>query len=165
MRLGSSTKTLVFAMSYSKIQILPDGNLFVQTGEELKHTEFLAHTSIADFLKSYDYGVVQVFAYDSGLNKTLERNKEIIQYFNNPINRRYYIIYSLNYPDRCWKVWDTDISKLYKIVCGDGESAIFERIPFHSNYYRYRIADDILFHQQEQRELRDIKLKNIIDSN
>lgn len=152
-------------MSYSKIQILPDGNLFVQTGEDLTHTDFLAHKSIATFLKSHDYDIIQVFEYDTNLPKTVERTKEIIDYFKNPINRRYYIIYSLNYPDRCWKVWDMDgISKLYKIVCGDGESTIFERLPFHSNYYRIRIADDIFFHQKEQKDLRDIKLKKILDS-
>lgn len=147
-------------MSYSKIQILPDGSLFVQTGEDLTHTDFLAHKSIATFLKSHDYDILQVFEA-----KTVERTKEIIEYFKNPINRRYYIIYSLNYPDRCWKVWDIDgISKLYKIVCGDGESTIFERLPFHSDYYRSRIDDDILFHNQEQKDLRDIKLKKILDS-
>lgn len=147
-------------MSYSKIQILPDGSLFVQTGEDLTHTDFLAHKSIATFLKSHDYDILQVFE-----SKTVERTKEIIEYFKNPINRRYYIIYSLNYPDRCWKVWDIDgISKLYKIVCGDGESTIFERLPFHSDYYRSRIDDDILFHNQEQKDLRDIKLKKILDS-
>lgn len=151
-------------MSYSSIQILPDGDLFVQTGKELKHTEYLAHTSIATFLKSHDYDIIQVFEYGTNLPKTVERTKEIIEYFKNPINRKYYIIYSLNYPDRCWKVWEMDgISNLYKIVCGDGESTIFERLPFHSNYYRNRIDDDILFHKQEQKDLRDIKIKKLLE--
>ena len=151
-------------MSYSKVQILPDGNLYLQTGEELKHTDFIAHTSIATFLKSHDYDIVQLFSYEHEPGRTVEQVKKINEYFKSPLNRKYYIVYSLNHPDRCWKVWDNDISGLYKVVCGDGEPVVLERMPFHSNYYIFREnLDDILFHQKEQIDLRNIKLNKLLD--
>lgn len=151
-------------MSYSSIHILPDGNLYLQTGEELKHTDFIAHTSIATFLKSHDYDIVQLFSYEHEPGRTVEQVKKINGYFKNPLNRKYHIVYSLNHPDRCWKVWDNDISGLYKVVCGDGEPVVLERMPFHSNYYIFREnLDDILFHQKEQIDLRNIKINKLLD--
>jgi hypothetical protein len=154
-------------MSYSKVQILPDGNLYLQTGEELKHTDFIAHTSIAKFLKSSDYEIIQIFGYkhEHQPGRTVEQIKKSNEYFKNPINRKYHIVYSLDHPDRCWKVWDNDISGLYKIVCGDGEPVILERMPFHSDYYISRENDDILFHQKEQIDIRNIKLNKLIEDN
>lgn len=140
-------------MSCFNIQILPDGNLLVKTSLDQKNTEGIPHNSIADFLRSNDYDVTQVFEY----------NSSNLEYFKDSKNRKYYIIYSLDHPNRCWKIWDTEIHKLYDIVCGDGQSVIFERMPFHSDYYINRTSDDILFHQKEQSDLREIKIKKILE--
>lgn len=136
-------------MSYSNIQILPDGNLLIKSGSDLSNNV----GSISDFLKSKDYDVIQIFQY----------TPSNVEYFQNPNNHKYHIVYSLDYPDRCWKIWDTQIHKLYKVVSGEGDSVTLERLPFHVNYYKVRIADDIFFHQKEQSDLRDIKIKKLLE--